>query len=149
MLGDAWNGAPPLIYIVGSHPLLGRELCTGLLEPTSPSNEELPRRRLEAVGPMGRSAAAGPAGLSVGPPTFSFAPWATLGAHLSLVCGSALFLLNFCSGGLLIHVWCGLINRCLLLSQKGCDCPPFSAKSCTHRNLEGHVEFGYLLVAWV
>ena len=34
--------------------MLGRELCTGLLEPTSPSNEELPRRRLEAVGPKGR-----------------------------------------------------------------------------------------------
>ena len=32
---------------------------------------------------------------------------------------------------------------------KGCDCPPFSIKSCTHRNLEGHVEFGNLLVAWV
>ena len=30
---------------------------------------------------------------------------------------------------------------------KGCDCPSFSAKSCTHRNLEGHVEFGDLLVA--
>ena len=30
---------------------------------------------------------------------------------------------------------------------KGCDCPPFSAKSCTHRNLDGHVEFGDLLVA--
>ena len=71
----------------------------GLLEPTSPSNEELPRRRLEAVGPMGRSA-----GLPLGPPTFSFAAWAALGAHLLLVCGSVLFLLNFYSGGLLIHV---------------------------------------------
>ena len=30
---------------------------------------------------------------------------------------------------------------------KGCDCPSFSAKSYTHRNLEGHVEFGDLLVA--
>jgi len=30
---------------------------------------------------------------------------------------------------------------------KGCEYPPFSAKSCTHRNLEGHVEFGDLLVA--
>ena len=79
--------------------MLGRELCTGLLEPTSPSNEELPRRRLEAVGPMGRSA-----GLPLGPLTFSFAPWAALGTHLLLVCGSALFLLNFYSGGFFIHV---------------------------------------------
>ena len=63
---------------------------------------------------MGRSA-----GLPLGPPTFSFAPWAALGAHLSLVCGSALFLLNFCSGGRLIHVWRCLISRCLLLGQKG------------------------------
>ena len=39
------------------------------------------------------------------------------------------------------------INSVLLLGCKGYDCPPFSAKTCTHRNLEGHVEFGYLLVA--
>ena len=99
MLGDAWNGAPPLIYIVGSHPLLGRELCMGLLEPTSPYNEELSHRRLEAVGPMGRSA-----GLPLGPPTFSFAPWAALWAYLLMVCSPALFLVKFCSSGLLIHV---------------------------------------------
>ena len=65
----------------------------GHLEPTSPSNEELPRRRLEAMG-------------------FSR-------AHLSLVCGLALFLLDFFSGGLFIHMWRCLISRCLLLGQKG------------------------------
>ena len=85
-----------------------------ILEPTSSSNEELPRRRLEAVGLMGRSA-----GLLVGPPTFSFFPWAALGAHLSLVCGLALFLLDFFFGGLFIYVWRCLISRCLLLGQKG------------------------------
>jgi len=30
---------------------------------------------------------------------------------------------------------------------KGYDFPPFSDKTCTHRNLEGHVEFSDLLVA--
>ena len=80
--------------------MLGQELCTRLLEPTSPSNEELPRRSLEEVGPMGRSA-----GLPMGPLTFSFVPWAALGAHLSLVCGLALFLLDFFFGGLFIYVW--------------------------------------------
>ena len=94
--------------------MLGRELCTGLLEPTSQSNEELPRRRFEAVGPMGRSA-----GLPVGSPTFSFFLWAALGAHLSLVCGLALFLLDFFSGGLFIHVWQRLIGRCLFFGTKG------------------------------
>ena len=84
------------------------------LEPTSSSNEELPRRRIEAVGPMGRSA-----GLPVSPPTFSFAPWAAFGAHLSLVHGLALFLLDFFSGGLFIHMWQCLISRCSLLDQKG------------------------------
>ena len=63
---------------------------------------------------MGRSA-----GLPVGPPTFSFFLWAALGAHLSLVCGMALFLLDFFSGGLLIHIWRCLISQCSLLDQKG------------------------------
>ena len=101
-------------YIVGSHPMLGRELCTGLLEPTSPSNEELPRRRLEAVGPMGRSAS-----LPLGPPTFSLLLWAVLRAHWSMVYGLASSLLDFFSGGLLVHVWRHLIGRCLLLGTKG------------------------------
>ena len=32
------------------------------------------------------------------------------------------------------------------LAKKGYDCPSFPAKTYTHRNLEGHVEFGNLLV---
>ena len=63
---------------------------------------------------MGRSA-----GLPVSPPTFSFFLWAVLRAHLSLVCGLALFLLDFFSGGLFIHMWRCLISRCLLLDQNG------------------------------
>ena len=51
------------------------------------------------------------------PPLFFL--WAALGAHLSLVCGLALFLLDFFSGDLFIHVWRCLISRCLLLGQKG------------------------------
>ena len=102
------------MYIVASHPLLGRELCTGLLEPTSPSNEELPCRRLEVLGPMDRSA-----GLPVGPPTFSFFMWAVLRAHLSMVYVWASFLLDFFSGGLLVHVWRYLSSQCLLLGTKG------------------------------
>ena len=43
-------------------------------------------------------------------------------------------------------VWSDVV---LLLSWKGYDCPSFLANTCTHRNLEGHVEFGDLLVAWV
>ena len=94
--------------------MLSRELCTGLLELTSPSNEELPHRRLEAVGPMGRSA-----GLPLGPPTFSFLLWAVLRAHWSMVYGWASFLLDFFSGGFLVHAWRHLIGRCLLLGTKG------------------------------
>ena len=71
-----------------------------------------------------------------------------------------------CSRGPLVTgVWLGLVlagfllwwpfypcvatsdRSVFVLRYKGCDCPPFSAKSCTHRNLEGHVEFGDLLVA--
>ena len=63
---------------------------------------------------MGRSA-----GLPVGSPTFSFFLWAALGAHLSLVCGLALFLLDFYSGGLVIHMCRCLISQCLLLGQMG------------------------------
>ena len=66
------------------------------------------------VGRPGRSA-----GLPVGPPTFSFFSWAAFGVHLLMVVVWALALLNFFSGGLLIHVWRCLISRCLLLSQKG------------------------------
>ena len=73
-----------------------------------------------------------------------------------------------CSQGPLVYgVWLGFVSARFLLwwpfgpcvatsdrsvfasRYKGCDCPPFSAKSCTHRNLEGHVEFGDLLVALV
>ena len=71
-----------------------------------------------------------------------------------------------CSQGPLVTgVWLGLVLAGFLLwwplgpcvatsdrsvfapSPKGYDCPQFSAKTCTHRNLEGHVEFGDLLVA--
>jgi len=50
-----------------------------------------------------------------------------------------------------IHVmpeWQYLIGRYLLLGQKEYDCTLFSSKTCTHRNLEGHMKFGNLLVAW-
>ena len=43
-------------------------------------------------------------------------------------------------------VW---LDGVLLLGWKGYDCISFPAKSCSHRNLEGHVEFSDLLVAWV
>ena len=99
MLGDAWNGAPPLLYIVGSHPLLGQEFSREPLETTLGANQGVPRRRLMVVGPMARSA-----GLLLGPPTFSFAPWAAFWAYLLMVCSPTLFLVKFCSGGLLIHV---------------------------------------------
>ena len=100
-----------------------------------------------AHGQVGRPSRS--AGLPVGPPTFSFFGWVASGVYLLMVLVWALVMLNFFSGGLLIHVWWCLIGRCLLLCQKGYDCPPFSVKTCTHRNLEGHVEFGDLLVAWV
>ena len=38
---------------------------------------------------------------------------------LSLVCGLALFLLDFYSGGLVIHMCRCLISQCLLLGQMG------------------------------
>ena len=49
----SWNGAPPLIYIEGSHPLLDHEMSKFSLEPTLGANEKLPRRSSKAVGPMG------------------------------------------------------------------------------------------------
>ena len=55
----------------------------------------------------------------MGPPAFSFFLWAILKAHLSLVCGLALFLLDFFAGGLLVPVWRRLIGQCLLLGTKG------------------------------
>ena len=70
------------------------------LEPTSSSNEELPRQNLKVVGPMGWSADQGgqPTTL-LGRPTFSFFGWVALGVHLSMVEVWALVMLNFFSGG--------------------------------------------------
>ena len=59
------------------------------------------------------------AGLPLGSPTFSFLLWAILRAYWSMVYGWASFLLDFFSGGLLVHTWCHLIGRCLLLGTKG------------------------------
>ena len=143
-----WNGAPPLIFIEGSHSFHGREFSSFLLEPTSSSNEELPHRNLKVVGPMGWSAdhPAGPSdlpflplGCSLGPPFNGFC----LGfCHVGFLLWWAIWSMwSSCDG-----VWS---NGVLLLIWKGYDCPSFSAKTCTHRNLEGHMEFGDLLVAWV
>ena len=70
------------------------------LEPTSSSNEELPRRNLKAVGPMGWSANQGgrPA-TQLGPPTFPFFHWAVLWAHLSMGCVLTSVTLVFFSDG--------------------------------------------------
>ena len=78
-------------------------------EPPSPTlwaNGRLPHRRLKeggAHGQVGRPSRS--AGLPVGPPTFSFFIWAASGVDLLIVVVWALVLLNFFSGGLLIHVW--------------------------------------------
>ena len=58
------------------------------------------------------------AGLPLGAPT-SFLLWVVLRAHWSMLYGWALFLLDFFSGGLLVHTWRHLIGRCLLLGTKG------------------------------
>ena len=70
------------------------------LEPTSSSNEELPRQNLKVVGPMGWSADQGgrPA-TQLGPPTFPFFCWAAFGSHLSMVEVWAFVMLNFFFGG--------------------------------------------------
>jgi hypothetical protein len=70
------------------------------LELISSSNEELPRRNLKAVGPMGWLAdKGGRLTTPLGPPTFSFFGWAALGVHLSMVKVWALVMLNFFSRG--------------------------------------------------
>ena len=143
-----WNGAPPLIFIEGSHSFHGREFSSFLLEPTSSSNEELSQWNLKAVGPMGWSAdhPTGPTdllllrlgcswgplvnGRSLGPCYVEFLLWWAFRSMWSS-----------CDG-----VWSDSV---LLFSWKGYDCPSFPAKTYTHRNLEGHVEFSDLLVAWV
>ena len=99
------NRAPPLIFIEGSHPLLGLNSSRVLLEPTSPSNERVPCHRLKAVGPMGWSAdQGGQPTTQLDPPTFPFFCWAAFGSHLSMVEVWAFVMLNFFSGGLSIHV---------------------------------------------
>jgi len=88
----------------------------------------------------------------LGPPTFPFFVWAVLQAHLSLDCVSVFVLSVPFSGGpsnpcdARVAVW---LDGVLLLRWNGYDCPSFLAKTCTHRILEGHVEFGDLLAAWV
>ena len=70
------------------------------LEPTLPSNGELPRRSLKAVEPMGSSAnQGGRSAIPLGPPTFPFFDWAALGAHVSMVDVWAFVMLDFFSGG--------------------------------------------------
>ena len=53
MLLDDCFGAPPLIYIGVSHPLLNGNLKLPPLESTWRTNGELPHRRGKSVGPMG------------------------------------------------------------------------------------------------
>ena len=57
-------GAPPLIYIGGSHGQQGQFQQVILPKPTSRTNGEPPHRRLRSVGAVGRSA-----DLEVGRPT--------------------------------------------------------------------------------
>ena len=49
---------------------------------------------------------------------------------------------NPCNAGVAISDWSVFAPW-----PKRYDFPPFLVKTCTHRNLEGHVEFGDLLVA--
>ena len=148
LLFTPWNGAPPLIFIEGSHPLFGQEMGMEPLEPTSSSNEELPRQNLKVVGPMGWSAdhPTGPTDLLLLRLGRSWGPLVN-GRGLDLCYVEFLLWWAFrsmwssCDG-----VWS---DSFLLFSWKGYDYPSFPAKTCTHRNLEGHMEFGDLLVAWV
>ena len=90
------------------------------------------------------------AGLPVGPPTFSFFSWAASGVYLLMVEVWALVQLSFfsgepfdpCEARVAISDWSVFAPW-----PKKYDCPPFLVKTCTHRNLEGHVEFGDLLLA--
>ena len=144
----SWNGTPPLIYIEGSHPLLYRDLSMGLLEPTLWANGEVTRRSLKAVGLMGWTA-----DHPTGPTDLVFL-WlgCSLGPLVNGVCLDSIyigFLLWWAFRSMWIScdgVWS---DDVLLLSWKGYDCHLFPAKTFTHRNLEGHVEFGDLFVAWV
>ena len=80
--------------------MLSREMGMEPLELISSSNEELPRRNLKAVGPMGWSADQGSWPTTpLGPPTFSFFGWAALGVHLSMVEVWTFVMLNFFSSG--------------------------------------------------
>ena len=89
--------------------------------------------------------------IPLGPLTFSFFGWAALWAHLSMVDVWAFVMLDFfssapcnpCDTRVSAFDWTVSCS----LAEKGYDCPSFPAKFCTHRNLEGHVEFGDLLVA--
>ena len=127
---DDWNGAPPIIYIEGRHPLHGRELCSSLLEPPLWANERVTHRSLKVVGPMGWSAdQGGRLATQLGPPTFSFFGWAAPGVHLSMVEVWAFVMLDFFSGGLSIHVklvWRCLLEQCLAPKLKRVWLPSIS-----------------------
>ena len=72
----------------------------GRLKLTLPPNEEVTRRSLKVVGPMGWLADKGGRPTTpLGPPTFSFFGWAAPGVHLSMVEIWPVVMLNFFSNG--------------------------------------------------
>ena len=72
-------GAPPLIYIGGSHGAFGRRLQLYPLEPTLGASEELLRVKDEVVGPMGLVGRPWwSAGLPGAPTAPKFGIWAAL-----------------------------------------------------------------------
>ena len=87
--------SPPLfVFIGGSHGQGECVLQLILQEPTSTSNQELPRRRLKSVGPTGWSA-----DHLVAQPTSAFFGWVLFWAHMSLALVLASGMSVSCSGG--------------------------------------------------
>ena len=71
------NGAPPLKFIEGVHGAFGRGMQLCLLEPTLGASQELPRVKVEAVGPMGLVGRPWwSAGLPGAPTALNFSTWA-------------------------------------------------------------------------
>ena len=143
MLGAPWNGPPPLLYIVGSHP------CSAGNSVENHCNRHWgPIRECHVEDWSG-----GTHGQVGRPPT---------GPTDLLLCPMG------CTQGPLVNgLWIGLVpaeillwwpfGPCVMTSDQSVFAswperlwwPPFSVKSCSHRNLEGHVEFSNLLVVLV
>ena len=137
------NGAPPLIFIEGSHPSLAGKRAYPTLNRHWEPMESCHVEEVSWWGPwaVGRPWA-GPTGLPLWPTDCPVGPLAP-GCWHGLIQVSLLlwWALQSMYAPVAVSDW----TTSCSLAKKGYDCPSFPVRTCTHRNPEGHVEFGDLL----